>query len=71
MRDGAETHTKQRLKSVSYLRVLEAAEKGSRWEKGAPSSRGDARSDLAGDGVREPCSLGARFALDATREAAE
>ncbi|MGV3634568.1 MAG: molybdopterin-dependent oxidoreductase [Pseudorhodoplanes sp.] len=71
MRDGAETHTKQRLKSVSYLRVLGAAEKGSRWEKGAPSSRGDARSDLAGDGVREPCSLGARFALDATREAAE
>jgi CO/xanthine dehydrogenase Mo-binding subunit/aerobic-type carbon monoxide dehydrogenase small subunit (CoxS/CutS family) len=71
MRDGAETHTKQRLKSVSYLRVLEAAERASRWEQGAPVSRGDARSDLAGDGVREPCSLGARFAADGKLEAAE
>ena len=47
MRDGAQTHTKQQLKSVSYLRVLEAAERGSKWEKGAPVSRGDTRSDLA------------------------
>ena len=71
MRDGAETHTKQKLKSVSYLRVLEAAEKGSRWEKGAPVSRGAARTDLAGEGVREPCSLGARFAMGGKLEAAE
>jgi CO/xanthine dehydrogenase Mo-binding subunit/aerobic-type carbon monoxide dehydrogenase small subunit (CoxS/CutS family) len=71
MRDGAETHTKQKLKSVSYLRVLEAAERGSRWEKGAPSSRGDLRSDLGGDGVREPCSLGARFTANSKLEAAE
>jgi len=71
MRDGAETHTKQKLKSVSYLRVLEAAERGSRWEKGAPVSRGGTRSDIGGDGVREPCSLGARFAEDGKLEAAE
>lgn len=71
MRDGAETHTKQTLKSVSYLRVLEAAERGSRWEKGAPVSRGGARSDIGGEGVREPCSLGARFTSEAAREAAE
>jgi CO/xanthine dehydrogenase Mo-binding subunit len=71
MRDGAETHTKQSLKSVSYLRVLEAAERASQWEQGAPVSRGDARSDLAGEGVREPCSLGARFAADGKLEAAE
>ena len=71
MRDGAETHTKQKLKSVSYLRVLEAAERASRWEKGAPVSRGDARSDLAGDDVRAACSLGARFATDGKLEAAE
>jgi CO/xanthine dehydrogenase Mo-binding subunit/aerobic-type carbon monoxide dehydrogenase small subunit (CoxS/CutS family) len=73
MRDGAETHTKQQLKSVSYLRVLEAAEKASNWEKGAPVSRGDSRRDFArvGEGVRAPCSLGARFTSDATREAAE
>src|SRR6476620_3003783 len=44
MRDGAQTHTKQQLKSVSYLRVLEAAELASKWERGAPLSRGDART---------------------------
>ncbi|MET0867204.1 MAG: molybdopterin cofactor-binding domain-containing protein, partial [Pseudorhodoplanes sp.] len=71
MRDGAQTHTKQQLKSVSYLRVLEAAERASKWEKGAPTSRGDERSDLAGDGVRDACSLGARFATDGKLEAAE
>ena len=55
MRDGAQTHTKQQLKSVSYLRVLEAAERGSKWEKGAPVSRGDTRSDLGGRGrARRP-----------------
>jgi CO/xanthine dehydrogenase Mo-binding subunit/aerobic-type carbon monoxide dehydrogenase small subunit (CoxS/CutS family) len=71
MRDGAQTHTRQQLKSVSYLRVLEAAERASKWQKGAPVSRGDIRGDLSGDGVREACSLGARFATNATREAAE
>jgi nicotinate dehydrogenase large molybdopterin subunit len=73
MRDGAETHTKQQLRSVSYLRVLEAAEQASRWEKGAPVSRGGTRQDFAqeGNGVRAACSLGARFASDATCEAAE
>jgi CO/xanthine dehydrogenase Mo-binding subunit/aerobic-type carbon monoxide dehydrogenase small subunit (CoxS/CutS family) len=73
MRDGAQTHTKQQLKSVSYLRVLEAAEQASKWEKGAPVSRGHARSDLtpAGDGVRAACSLGARFETNGKLEAAE
>jgi CO/xanthine dehydrogenase Mo-binding subunit/aerobic-type carbon monoxide dehydrogenase small subunit (CoxS/CutS family) len=65
MRDGAVTHTKQELKSVSFLRVLEAAEKASHWEQGAPSVRGDSRRDLGGEGVRTPCSLGARFATPA------
>jgi aerobic-type carbon monoxide dehydrogenase small subunit (CoxS/CutS family) len=68
MRDGAETHTKQQLKSVSYLRVLEAAERGSKWETGASVSRGGARSDLGGEGVRESCSLGARFAADGKKD---
>jgi CO/xanthine dehydrogenase Mo-binding subunit/aerobic-type carbon monoxide dehydrogenase small subunit (CoxS/CutS family) len=71
MRNGAVTHTKHQLGSVSYLRVLDAAEKGSRWESGPPTSRGDSRSDLGGDGVRAPCSLGARFAeADARSEVA-
>lgn len=65
MRDGAITHTKQALKSVSYLRVLEAAEKASRWEQGAPVMRGDSRRDLGGEGVRTPCALGARFVTPA------
>jgi CO/xanthine dehydrogenase Mo-binding subunit len=64
MRDGAMTHTKQKLKSVSLLRALEAVEQASAWEKGVPESRGDARSDLGGDGVRPACTLGARFSGD-------
>jgi CO/xanthine dehydrogenase Mo-binding subunit len=64
MRDGATTHTKQKLKSVSLLRALEAVERASEWEQGAPVSRGDARGDLNGGGVRPACTLGARFAGD-------
>jgi CO/xanthine dehydrogenase Mo-binding subunit/aerobic-type carbon monoxide dehydrogenase small subunit (CoxS/CutS family) len=66
MRDGAVTHTRQTLKSVSILRALEAAERASAWEAGAPVARGDARSDLGGDGVRPACTLGARFSGDGT-----
>src|SRR5262245_9527624 len=62
MRDGAVTHTKQTLRSVAYLRTLDAAEQASGWEKGAPVSRGATRRDLDGPGVRAPCALGARFA---------
>ncbi len=65
MRDGAMTHTKQNLASVSYLRALDAAEKASRWERGAPTVRGGTRGDLGGDGTRAPCALGARFDADA------
>jgi CO/xanthine dehydrogenase Mo-binding subunit/aerobic-type carbon monoxide dehydrogenase small subunit (CoxS/CutS family) len=61
MRDGAVTHTKQKLKSVSFGRALDAIEQASRWEKGPPVSRGDARRDLGGEGTRPPCALGARF----------
>jgi len=60
MRDGAITHTQQVLGSVSIGRVLEAAEKASRWESGAPG-RGQTRSDLGGEGTRQPCTLGARL----------
>jgi hypothetical protein len=60
MRDGAVTHTRQKLGSVSFPR-LEGAEKASRWEIGAPVSRGGRRGDLGGEGNREPCTLGARF----------
>ena len=63
LRDGGTTHTKQKLGKVSLLRVLEAAEKASGWEAGAPTSRGDERGDLARADIRPPVSLGARFAL--------
>ncbi len=61
MRDGATTHTKQRLKSVSLLRALEAAEQASAWETGPPTVRGATRADLVGPGRRPVCSLGARL----------
>jgi nicotinate dehydrogenase large molybdopterin subunit len=64
MQDGAVTHTQQTLGSVSLGRVLEAAEKASRWEAGVQGRLG-ARGDLNGPGTRQPCTLGARFAATA------
>lgn len=71
MRDGATTHTKQKLGSVSLMRALDAAEQASGWEPGAPNVRGPARDDLGRDDVRPPVSLGARFTAEAKQEAAE
>ena len=48
MQNGAITHTKAKLGSVSLMRVLDAAEKASGWERGVPNSRGDTRNDLEG-----------------------
>ncbi|MGN6459781.1 MAG: molybdopterin-dependent oxidoreductase [Pseudolabrys sp.] len=71
MRDGATTHTKQTLKSVGLHRVLDAAEKGSGWERGVPAQRGATRGDLNRDDVRPAVSLGARFGSADRQEAAE
>jgi CO/xanthine dehydrogenase Mo-binding subunit/aerobic-type carbon monoxide dehydrogenase small subunit (CoxS/CutS family) len=71
MRDGAVTHTKQKLGSVSLMRALEAAEQASGWEKGAPVSRGATRGDLARADIRPPVALGARFVHGDKQEAAE
>jgi CO/xanthine dehydrogenase Mo-binding subunit/aerobic-type carbon monoxide dehydrogenase small subunit (CoxS/CutS family) len=71
MRDGAVTHTKAKLGSVSLLRALNAAEKASGWDAGPPSSRGDTRNDLDRGDVRPACALGARLAAADTLEAAE
>ena len=71
MRDGATTHTKAKLGSVSLTRALDALEKASGWESGAPTSRGDKRRDLNRDDIRPPCALGARFAAEEKQEAAE
>jgi CO/xanthine dehydrogenase Mo-binding subunit len=62
MRDGAVTHTKQKLGSVSIARVLDALEEASTWEKGAPApERGETRGDLGSEGTRRACALDARF----------
>ena len=71
MRDGALTHTKAKLSSVSLMRALDALEKASGWEAGAPVSRGESRSDLNSADIRPPCALGARFAATVKQEAAE
>src|SRR5579885_326408 len=71
MRDGAMTHTKQKLGSVSLLRALDAAEKACGREAGTPAVRGGTRKDLGGPGTRPPVSLGARFSDLRKQEAAE
>ena len=71
MRDGATSHTKQTLGSVSLMRALDAAEQASAWEAGAPKMRGPTRGDLNRDDVRPPVSLGSRFTADTKQEAAE
>jgi CO/xanthine dehydrogenase Mo-binding subunit len=71
MRDGAVTHTKQELDRVSLLRALDSAETACGWEAGPPVSRGASRGDLARQGNRPPCTLGARFDGAARAEAAE
>jgi nicotinate dehydrogenase large molybdopterin subunit len=71
MRDGAVTHTKAKLGSVSLTRALDALEKASGWDAGAPTSRGETRGDLDRPDIRPPCALGARFAVAGKQEAAE
>jgi CO/xanthine dehydrogenase Mo-binding subunit/aerobic-type carbon monoxide dehydrogenase small subunit (CoxS/CutS family) len=71
MRDGAVTHTKARLGSVSLMRALDALEKTSGWEAGAPVSRGGTRGDLDREDIRPPCALGARLTGEEKQEAAE
>ncbi|HET7381446.1 MAG TPA: molybdopterin cofactor-binding domain-containing protein [Pseudolabrys sp.] len=71
LRDGALTHTKAKLGSVSLTCALDALEKASGWEAGAPVSRGGTRGDLDREDIRPPCALGARFTGDEKQEAAE
>jgi CO/xanthine dehydrogenase Mo-binding subunit len=71
MQDGAITHTKQKLGSVSLSRALDAAEQASGWEPGAPDVRGATRGDLDKGGTRPPVALGARFGAERKQEAAE
>ena len=57
------THTKAKLGSVSLMRALDALEKASGWEAGAPTSRGRDRAAISTVPISgPPCALGARFA---------
>ncbi len=60
LRQGDETHTRQKLESVSMLEVFDSALDISQWESGISNSRGATRSDLGLSGNRPPCTLGAR-----------
>ncbi len=60
IRTGDTTHTKQPLRSSSMTEVLNAARTASGWEAGAPTVRGETRSDLYGEGARAPCTLSPR-----------
>ena len=71
MRDGAITHTRQQLDSVSLMTVLDAVAKAAGWEAGAPTVRGETRSDLGAAGNRPPCTLGARLKTRETRDSWE
>ena len=62
---------KQKLGSVSLTRCLDAAEKASGWEQGAPTARGATRNDLDRPDIRPPVALGARFGAVEKQEAAE
>jgi CO/xanthine dehydrogenase Mo-binding subunit len=62
MRDGAITHTKQKLGSVSMGRVLDACAAAAGWEPGPPDVRGPRRDDLGQAGTRQPSTVGARSA---------
>lgn len=66
MAPGCETHTRQKLDTVSIAEVLDTAESFSRWEKGAPTARGANRADIGGSDTRQPCTLGARFRVAET-----
>ena len=65
------THTKAKLASVSLTRALDALEKASGWEAGAPTHVATRGAISAGDDIRPPCALGARFAAAEKQEAAE
>jgi xanthine dehydrogenase molybdopterin-binding subunit B/aerobic-type carbon monoxide dehydrogenase small subunit (CoxS/CutS family) len=64
MHTGDLTHTRQPLRSSSMSAVLEAARKTSRWESGVPNVRGAVRTDLGGEGARQPCTLTPRISSE-------
>jgi aerobic-type carbon monoxide dehydrogenase small subunit (CoxS/CutS family) len=71
LRDGATTHTRQRIGAVSLLRTIDAAARAAGWSPGVAHREGHgfaARADLGGPGTRD--SYDPAASLDAAASAA-
>ena len=61
MRDGATTHTKQKLDRVLAVDCIKAVAELAGWDEGVPNRHGnglESRSDIGKAGIRQPCTLG-------------
>lgn len=57
MRDGALTHSKQKLGPVRLLKTLDAVAEAAAWLPRVPGESAQAWEDLGGQGIRNPCTL--------------
>lgn len=61
MRDGATTHTRQKIDRVLAVDCLDALTKLAGWDEGIPNRHGagpETRQDIGSSGIRKPCTLG-------------
>jgi CO/xanthine dehydrogenase Mo-binding subunit/aerobic-type carbon monoxide dehydrogenase small subunit (CoxS/CutS family) len=71
MRDGANTHTQQTLRSVALMQCIDGAAAAAQWDPGIPHRQqlGQQRSDFGLAGTRAPCELGSRLPQHAAQAA--
>lgn len=68
VKDGAITHTRQALGSVSYCETLRRCAQSAAWESGPSNVRGPVRKDVKGDGIAQPYIPGCEFKSPAALE---
>lgn len=68
VKDGAITHTRQALGSVSYCETLRRCAQSAAWEQGPSNVRGPVRKDVKGDGIAQPYIPGCEFKSPAALE---
>lgn len=68
VKDGAITHTRQALGSVSYCETLRRCAQSAAWEPGPSNVRGPVRKDVKGDGIAQPYIPGCEFKSPAALE---
>ena len=68
VKDGAITHTRQALGSVSYCETLRRCAQSAEWEPGPSNVRGPVRKDVKGDGIAQPYIPGCEFKSPAALE---